>query len=513
MKKFVFSLALVLACIPIAGCSTTSDANTLNALNNQLSRVENIVQTTSSTEVNSVSPYISKSATSNDLSSYKSEAYFNMTREENLRQDVLSLNSKLKNSQNQYKLGKQKCVALNTLTSNLSKYLNYLNNTKSEVKNNVNTITKYSKGNTYNTQIAKSSYTALSNLMNERIVYLDNIHATLGEIEIILNGAKISTTITEKETNNISEQNNVTHEKEITNCDDCKNDATERDCKNCDNDNKINNNKTTEFNSKQHTIFQPNIDTYSSKANEKTQENNTSIKNDNTETKTNQTQNINQPAINNYPVNYPSVPPTNYGMNGYNYPVYGYGYGYNNWGMNRFNPGRNTDTFYPYMRNIDTYRLPPNFNNAQGYGMGPNTAITTPQNGTLPVNQTENTVQINQEKQIKEKTDTITEKIDSHTNQDSNKVKDSLKISTLENKQNNVNNENNKQIEKSNEKKILNRDFIYENNRMKKDNDPIRSVPLKPQGDEKELNSNDTVQTNLLQVTKDKEDENRRQVI
>lgn len=339
-KKLFLSLGIMLLCTPLAGCATTSDTNSLTTLNNQLSRVENIVSSTSTTEVNSVSPYVS-TGTTNSLNAYKAEAYTNMTNEEELRQKVLSINAKLKNSTSKYKLGKRKATALNHLTSNLSKYLNYLNNTKSEVKNTVSTLSKHSNVNSFNEEMTKSSYVTLSNLMNERIIYLDNIYCTLSQIENVLNNSKI------EKSNDSSKTESTTNKTQEETCDDCKTPVNNR-------------------------IFQPNVDTYTTFKRPRTKEEriteehtNDTTQNDRVETNNNQEEhkgkNIDTLQNGNLPINntnnLPSTTPAPYnGMYGYNY-----GYRYNG-RYNRLNSGRNTDTFYPYMRNIDTYRYPPNFN-------------------------------------------------------------------------------------------------------------------------------------------------------
>ena len=403
MKKLFLSMGCLLLCLPLAGCSTTSDANVLTTLNNQLDRVESVVSSTSSTEVNAVSPYTINLEKGNLISMYKAEAYANMTNEEEIRQEVLSLNAKLKDTNAKYKLGKRKAVALNSLSSNLSKYLNYLNNTKPEIKNNVAKITKSTTPNSYNEELTKSSYVALSNLMNERIVYLNNIYCSLSQIEDLLDNSKVSQTETVKKdsvSNNIDTSNNCKSN-------DCAENNTQKSISN-------------------YRFFQPNIDTYgnyrkpqprtneisqqdNSNMNDRTNStrklddiketentsdnsnNNTSISNIDTmqnsnlpQCKTNFSNGVvnngvmgNAPLLNNgYP--YGTMPYAPYGYNGgFGYNGYngGYGFGYN-YRFNRVNPGRNTDTFYPFIRNIDTYRLPPNVN-GQGYnGYGINNPMT-----------------------------------------------------------------------------------------------------------------------------------------
>lgn len=340
MKKILLSLACLLICLPIAGCATTSDASILSSLNNQLDRVQNIVSSTSSTEVNTVSPY-TEITSQNPMSMYKAEAYSNMTNEETLRQKVLSLNSQLKNSQKTYKLGKYRAGSINSLTNNLSKYLNYLNNTKSEVKNNVNKITQISNAKIHNPESIYSSYVALSNVMNERYIYLENLYYTLTKIQDILEQATPLQT-SDKEEN-----------AENKNTEEC------QDKENC--------NTNTHTATKSYTPrmrFQSNIDTYYYN-------------------KLPKRENIasNNQGVNNYqqtPIT--TAPITNPYNNNLTYPYpaqyFPYGGAYN-FGFGRFNPFRNTDSFYPYLINIDTFRLPPNSSQSQ-LGGGINNPLTAP---------------------------------------------------------------------------------------------------------------------------------------
>lgn len=429
MKKLFLSMGCLLLCLPLAGCSTTSDANVLTTLNNQLDRVESVVSSTSSTEVNAVSPYTINLEKGNLVSMYKAEAYANMTNEEEIRQEVLSLNAKLKNSNAKYKLGKRKAVALNSLSSNLSKYLNYLNNTKPEVKNNVAKITKSTTPNSYNEELTKSSYVALSNLMNERYVYLDNIYCSLSQIEELLASSTVSQT--DSSDKNLTSSNESTSTKEGA-----KNSTDSETNENCKNNDCSG--SSTQKSTSNSRFLQPNIDTFNNyrrpqpRTGEKEQKevannNNDSNNSNRTDNKTstqqnddatknqnNKTSNIDTMQSSNLPqsvttlpnsdVNNPVVTTPNnnfpygtmpyntpygynggYGYNGYNaYNGYGYGYNYR---FNRINPGRNTDTFYPYMRNIDTYRFPPNVNGQGINGYGINSTVV---NGEIaPSAQTE----------------------------------------------------------------------------------------------------------------------------
>lgn len=347
MKKLFLSLSCLLF-LPIAGCATSNESNALITLNNQLDRVQDVVSTTSSTEVNAVSPYIASPNQENELSMLKSEAYSNMTSEESLRQNVLSLTKKLKNSDTKYKLSRQQSSAINSLTNDLSKYLNYLNNTKNETKKNVSKIQKSSSSRSFNEELTKSSYISLSNIMNERYVYLENIYCSLSQISLIL-------------------EDSATDDSSI--CDDCEITQTPA----------INR-------------FHPNIDTYIKNKDENTYSQNRENEDEASEISqnTDTMQNSQEPVT---PINTKNLPP----INNFAPNMYGYGNPYQTY-YSPINSGRNTDTFYPYMRNIDTYRFSPNY--YSGY-YGYNYGNIAPQNMAFKENSGENLQnEINEEHEV-----------------------------------------------------------------------------------------------------------------
>lgn len=366
MKKIFLSLGCLLF-LPVAGCATSNENNALITLNNQLDRVESVVSSTTTTEVNSVSPYISNPNQENELSMLKTEAYLNMTSEESLRQNVLSLTSKLKKKDTKYKLSRQKASALNSLSSDLSKYLNYLNNTKSDIKHNVSKIKKSSSTRSYNEELTKSSYISLSNLMNERYIYLENIYCSLSQINIIL-------------------ENSITNDISCENTGDCE-ENTQRPV----------------------TVsrFRPNIDTYIKNSQNPHQSNNVELERVEEkgieEKEIEEKENVkNIDTMQNTPTN--KAPIVNPPVNNFAPNMYGYNNGYNfspyTTPFAPLNSGRNTDTFYPYMRNIDTYRFSPNYygNGYNGfYNYGYNSQIAPPQQNLVFKEQTEEIKEVKDE--------------------------------------------------------------------------------------------------------------------
>lgn len=364
MKKVIFSILCLMICIALVGCTSNNDAETINKLSTQLDRVESVVSSTSTSEVNEVSPYTRSALTSSDqISILKNQAYSKMTLEEDVRQEVLAMNSYLKDcTKKSYRLGNQKNSSINDLTGNISKYLNYLNSTKADVQTHVEKIKKSSTARSYSLENTKSSYISLVASMDERITYLNNIYNSLGQIANILDDSLIN--------NN----NDTTSNTETIN---------QSNSQNTNLNTQSNTNQATNSeNQNEKGIIRKNIDTYNK------------ARNNDTKVVSPETNNANT-------IDYNGM----YGYNGYGYDnVNGYynGYGYNNgYGFNNgyypyynspFNPGRNTDTFYPRMKNIDTYRYNPNqtINNG-GYGAYPIAPATLPANTDAENSNLENT--------------------------------------------------------------------------------------------------------------------------
>lgn len=472
MKKIFVSLLATSTALLLAGCSNNSDSQALTTLNNQLSRVDEIVSSTSSSEVSEVSPTIiyDNTTTQNSIQNHRAYSYSNMTREEKIRQNILALNGYLKNcTQNEIKLGKQKASAIQSLSSNISKYVTDLNGTKAEVKASVNKIKKNLNNVTkINIDEAESAYISLHNSMNERYAYLCNIYDNLEQACILICGScdYCNNYDNCENCNDISSQN--TYNSNSNN-----NYAQTNSNNNNNNYNDYNNNSIiSENNNKsQDKKFKKNIDSYAP---------------------TNDNSNINN--INQQSYNYQTAPYNYYdnntlnnnygynvnGFNGYN-GYNGYGYGYNNGyygynARNRFNPNRNTDTFYAYGRNIDTYRYNPNYN--YNYYNNLNNNVEKYEN-TLSTNQQNNdSVTSNQEKfditknletinnTNKNKTNDITENANPNKNNEiknSDIVKDAQGI----NKQNTLMNSNIKEKEEPN--KELKQIHRFIENATKKD--------------------------------------------
>ncbi len=328
MKKIFALFALSMAFLSMTGCSNT-DNKAYQDLNKQLENVEEVVSSTTASEVSSVGrAYYTSSP--DKIDSYKMLSYQNMSREQNLREEVLSLNGFIKSSmKSDLKLSRPQLNAVKRLTSDIEANTKSLKQSKSAIKSNVNAIKKNLKSSS-SAPATESEYVSLNNNLNKRYVYMTNIYNSLDKLcEIVC------------DENAFNE--NYSQEKET----------------------RIENSQDTE--EENTTLFKKNIDSYvnSGYKREREHENQTDSRNYNAPI----TQNNYPPVYNGYGgynAGFPMYNGNPY-YNGYNgfggYGGYGgYGnYGGYGYGMNgRYFMGRNTDTFYPYYRNTDTYKLAPN---------------------------------------------------------------------------------------------------------------------------------------------------------
>lgn len=325
-KILIFSLA-TLSLFTLTGCSNR-ETKAITNLENQIKRVENIISNTNTDDLSSVSPVTTYNSSSNTIQNHRANSFNNMTRENQIKEDVLSLNASLKSClQKNITLGKNKSSAIKTLSSNISKNLSKFSDTKNEIKSSIKNIKQNMKLPNINIVNAESEYIILNGNMGERYVYLCNIYDNLEQAYIII-------------------------------CDCCENKTQSKDTEQATDIQDI---KPDQNQTSKNSRFKKNIDSYAPITNdiEKQVKNNEKTENHN-----NDYRNID--SFTNYkpPVSYRYNTPYNYGYNmPYNYAngYNGFAYGYAN-GYRRFNPNGNTDTFYPYNRNIDTYKTIPNLN-------------------------------------------------------------------------------------------------------------------------------------------------------
>ena len=377
MKKIILASVGVILALGLTGCSSNSASQSVKNLNAQLDRVDNAVVSSVSDDTSEISNSSTSSTTSN-LNYLRNKAYNDMLEERYLKDEILSLSSYLKSNQNtKYKLAKSDTNALKSLTSDLSKYSTYLNDSKSTVKTYVKKIKNQSRTDV---EHVSSSYQALSNIMNERKAYLNNLLNTMNEIaDILCSNDVISSQDNEQNDTNNIEQNELNSRNYQTQDYNSYNNQyytpnhfarqPQGIDYNVNRQRTVNNSENKNQTENKRKGFTKNIDTYNSQNVGEENSNNNNDTNINNSTNDNIKNNninsnqTNRPINNGYPYQY------NNNGNYYGNPYYNnpYNNGYNNYYnpnfryiRRGFNPGRNTDTYYPLNRNIDTYRMNPN---------------------------------------------------------------------------------------------------------------------------------------------------------
>lgn len=404
MKKIILSSACLLLALTMTGCANSSSSQSVKNLNSQLSNVENVVTTTDTnnmtSEVGSSSDYYNEEP-ENKLNQLRNRVYSSIFEEKYLKDQIMTLSGILKSSQNtKYKLAKSDSNAINSLSNDLKKYTACLEESRSEVKSYVSKIKKQARSNNVNNQEIASLYQSLDNVMNERKAYLSNLLNTMNEIATILennnvidmntnydslnnfysdyyndNGQSNDNTSDIADMYNNSNQRDYDYRPNRQYQDNYNNGKTINDYQynNQNNTNKNMNNKNNTTNNYVNNSENTNNDTNNNKTqkglvkNIDTYKANSGNASDNANLANNENNGNNNMIANNrmrYPGNaynrpYNNRPYNNPYYNNY-YPSYGYNRG--------FNPGRNTDTYYPLNKNIDTYRINPNgYNNEYNY--------------------------------------------------------------------------------------------------------------------------------------------------
>ena len=404
MKKIILSSACLLLALTMTGCANSSSSQSVKNLNSQLSNVENVVTTTDTnnmtSEVGSSSDYYNEEP-ENKLNQLRNRVYSSILEEKYLKDQIMTLSGILKSSQNtKYKLAKSDSNAINSLSNDLKKYTACLEESISEVKSYVSKIKKQARSNNVNNQEITSLYQSLDNVMNERKAYLSNLLNTMNEIATILENNNVIDMNTNYDSlNNFYSDyynNNGQSNDNTSDIADMYNNSNQRDYdyrpnrqyqdnynngktindyqyNNQNNTNKNMNNKNNTTNNYVSNSENTNNDTNNNKTqkglvkNIDTYKANSGNASDNANLANNENNGNNNMIANNrmrHPGNAYNRPYNNRPYNNPYYNNYYPNYGYNR----RFNPGRNTDTYYPLNKNIDTYRINPNgYNNEYNY--------------------------------------------------------------------------------------------------------------------------------------------------
>ncbi len=336
MKKIILGITAVLLTITLSACGASSNDAAITNLGNQLDETANTITSFKMINPNDISISTEKASTlsnenSNTMISNSQQAQFSLLNEQYYKTDILRQTARLKSGLSKnLKLSKAQISAIKDYTNNLGKYTNSIAYTESEMENTAKSVGVLKKNITKNVEKINAKLSRLTCNSNARLTYFENILYTLDELENCLNlnfnqnESQIPPVVIDTPSN-----------------DDNKNNTTDSTA------------QTQTINDKNKL---KNIDTYITYPNDSNTKNTKDCKfceknNQNTQTK-NQS----------YPINQEVDESGKY----YRYinPVMSRDELYINNG-GQFNPARNTDTYAPMVRNIDTYGI----NNGVGYGM------------------------------------------------------------------------------------------------------------------------------------------------
>lgn len=336
MKKIILGITAILLTITLSACGASSNDAAITNLGNQLDETANTITSFKMINPNDISISTEKASTlsnenSNAMISNSQQAQFSLLNEQYYKTDILRQTARLKSGLSKnLKLSKAQISAIKDYTNNLGKYTNSIAYTESEMENTAKSVGVLKKNITKNVEKINAKLSRLTCNSNARLTYFENILYTLDELENCLNlnfnqnESQIPPVVIDTPSN-----------------DDNKNSTTD---------------STAQTQTKNDKNKLKNIDTYITYPNDSNTKNTKDCKfceknNQNTQTK-NQS----------YPINQEVDESGKY----YRYinPVMSRDELYINNG-GQFNPARNTDTYAPMVRNIDTYGI----NNGVGYGM------------------------------------------------------------------------------------------------------------------------------------------------
>lgn len=360
-KIFLGMSALVLS-LALAGCGGTSEENAVNNLSSQLDKTNNSIATVreySETDLDLTKEMLDKLATNENCKQIQRNVQIakNALMAENYyRNSVMNETAKIKQhlSRGDLKLAKNQVSALKDLSANLSKYNNNVTRSSSEFNSTFRNFKNSKRSAHKNPERINTRLNKLACNSNARCAYYENLLNTLNQVEDILG-------IYNNETNN-NQTINEPSEKEI------------------ENENSQNSTQNDKIEEENNSGLVKNIDTYRPIQDV----NNSNNVNINNLPANNNFNNMN--FANNYPNNIANNP-----SNMMYYPDNMIGR------RHVLNPNRNTDTYGPTIRNIDTYRGNGNYyNNGYNYGYNSNNfnRMTMPV-GPLEMNNNESNINEN----------------------------------------------------------------------------------------------------------------------
>lgn len=310
MKKIILGVTALVLTVTLSACGASANSVAITDLSNQLNETANTISSIKVVNPNDISlttTQLDKMLSASDVTQNSQKARQSLLNEEYYKTDILQKTSQLKtNLSENLKLSKAQIGAIKDLTSNLAKYTNSVSYTENEMSTTAKSILSMQKDVSKNEEKIKAKLNRLACNSNTRSAYYENILNTLDQIESCLNLSKTDSNTTQNVTEN-----------------------------------------TASSTSEKTTKSKKNIDTYLTNDKDNSENEDDNLDYDNIPSPTaspNQT--------------YTNTPhqtmPTNPDI-------------YNRYA--RFNSGRNTDTYGPMARNIDTYGI----NNGFGYFQNGNT--------------------------------------------------------------------------------------------------------------------------------------------
>lgn len=371
--KIILSGLSLLLCVTLTACGSSSETAAVTNLANQLDKTNNSIASikqVADTDIDMTEEMLDKLATENKNESVQKN--LNITKntlmlEQLYKANVMYETAKIKRylAKEDVKLAKNQVSAIKDLTASLSKYNNSVAYSGNEFNSTYRNYNKMKKTANKNAERVNAKLNKLACNSNARCSYYENLLNTLKQVEDVLGiqddyvalppyentpDSNITQPTPENGTENI--ENEITNETpEVDN-------STDENTLN--NINKEDETNKEDNNQKNKSI--KNIDTFDNQAKNKT--NNLNNVND---SQNNQTYNKNvapTPYVSPAPYQgntppYTNMMPPYQGSNMVNNPNY-----YNAIGRRHvLNPNRNTDTYGPTMKNIDTYRNNYEFNN------------------------------------------------------------------------------------------------------------------------------------------------------
>lgn len=324
MKKIVLGALAVTLCVTLTACGTSANNATLTNLGNQLDETANTIsniQTVNPTDLNLTKNTLEQVATK-ETTIYNNavQTQQSLLTEEYYKTDILNRTAKIKNNLSKdIKLTKAQTSALKDLTNNLTKYTNSVSYSQGEMNSSIKFIVSMKKNVDKNMEKINAKLNRLACNSNARSSYYENILNTLDQIDscVSSNYSNIETEPKQTEPTKTTEEQNKNE------------DSTKK------------------------TGLQKNIDSYTTYPERRIMPYNPKEPIYRNCDENSNCINKNLPYENSY--NNENVA-TNESLNRYN----------------RFNMTRNTDTYGPTMRNIDTYG---GFGNGYGYGYGMNNGM------------------------------------------------------------------------------------------------------------------------------------------